>query len=75
MNKERRKELAKAIAQLEEIRDTIEYVRDEEQEAYDNMPESLQDTDRGQAMLEAIDNLDYATGNIDDAIDNLSEIE
>lgn len=54
MNKQRRKELAeaiekleKAIAMLEEAKETVECVTEEEQEAYDNMPESLQCSERG----------------------------
>ena len=43
---------AEAIDQLSEI-------RDEEQEAYDNLPESLQDSERGENMQNCIDALEY----------------
>ena len=42
---------AEAIDQLSEI-------RDEEQEAYDNLPESLQDSERGENMQDCIDSLE-----------------
>lgn len=42
---------AEAIDQLSEI-------RDEEQEAYDNLPESLQESERGENMQDCIDSLE-----------------
>lgn len=42
MNSERRKRLAKICEQLEEIQVEIQAIADEEQECYDNLPESLQ---------------------------------
>lgn len=53
MNKERRAKLQKAI-------DLIEDVIGEEQDAYDNMPESLQYSEKGEKMDEGIDSLEAA---------------
>ena len=52
MNKARRKEIARAIELMDEAREILEAVKDEEQEAFDNMPESLQCSERGEAMEE-----------------------
>ena len=41
MNKARRKELAEIVELLEEARERLEAVRDEEEEALENLPESL----------------------------------
>jgi hypothetical protein len=60
MNAERRKQIASLMMKAENLQADIELIRDEEQEAYDAMPESLQDGDGGQAMIEAIDMLDDA---------------
>ena len=64
MNKIRRKALAEIITKLEElenlrseIAERLEAVMDEEQEALDNMPESLQESERGQQMQEYIDTM------------------
>ena len=46
MNKARRKQLEKASALLSEAREIIESCRDEEQDAFDNMPEGLQQSER-----------------------------
>lgn len=47
MNKERRKALAALRAQLDNVRAELEAIRDEEQDAFDNMPEGLQQSERG----------------------------
>lgn len=47
MNSERRKRLAKICEQLEEIQVEIQAIADEEQECYDNLPESLQYAELG----------------------------
>lgn len=60
MNADRRKALAKPAADFSHIKSQLETIRDEEQEAYDNLPESLQGGDRGEAIQEAITALDSA---------------
>ena len=72
MNKARRKEIARAIELMEQAREILESVRDEEQEAFDNMPESLQGSERGEAMEEYIYTLEEAVENLD--TDALQEI-
>lgn len=42
MNNARRKRLAKVIEQLNEINEELSCIRDEEQEAFDNIPENLE---------------------------------
>ncbi len=63
MNKARRKA-------LEEIYNQLEILAGEEQEAFDNMPESLQGSERGQRMEEYIDNIETAKGEIENIIFN-----
>lgn len=75
MNKQRRKALEKIIGKLEELKEEIETIQEEEQEAYDNIPESLNDTDRANQMYENIDALEEVASNIQDyGIDALQEI-
>ena len=57
MNNERRKRIQAVQRRLEEIngmiedaRSDLESIRDEEQEAYDALPEAFQDGERGQAI-------------------------
>ena len=74
MNKARRKWLEETINKLEEQKTELESIGEEEQEAYDNMPESLQDSEKGQTMYENIDTLETAASDLDDILTNLQEI-
>ena len=51
----------------------IEDVKDEEENAYDSLPESIQDSERGENMQEAIDTLDTACDSIDTVVDSVDE--
>ena len=48
MNAARRKRLAEAVDMIASAKEIIEEVKEEEQEAFDNMPESLQGSERGE---------------------------
>ena len=73
MNNARRKEIEKITADLEAIKERIGALQEEEQDAFDNLPESIQYGERGDKMQSAIDNLEYAADNIQDCLDNLCE--
>ena len=80
MNNVRRKEIKKSIAKLEtvislieEIAGDLELIQEEEQEAFDNMPEGLQESERGETMQECIDSFDEILSVLNDEID-LTEI-
>lgn len=75
MNKYRRKVLHQLFSQLIEIRDDLEIVMEEENEAKDNFPENLQQSERYEAMEEAVYNLEEAFSGIETAIDCLGNIE
>lgn len=74
MNAQGRKEIAKYIASLNEIKDKLESMKDCENEKYDNMPEGLQDSERADEMLEAVDNLDSAISSIEESVEYLENI-
>ena len=72
MNNARRKAIRNVISQLKKpdpnwnmIESELNSILDEETDAMDNIPESLQDTDRYQICEESIDYLDSAIGEID----------
>lgn len=70
MNNARRKVLNSIIARLEDLQTDLQGVLDEEQEAYENMPEGLQASERGEAMETAIDNMAEAV----DAFEDLASL-
>ena len=72
MNRARRKELARVIDLVEQARDILEMVRDEEQEAFDNLPESFQYSERGETMEGYISTMEELLDALD--TDELQEI-
>lgn len=72
MNKKDRKQIGEWIDQLEEIKSGIEVMQENEQEKIDNMPEGIQDSERGERMHNAIDYLEDAASAIDEVTDNLN---
>lgn len=74
MNKERRKKVTDAIAAIGKIEELIQNILDDEQEAFDNMPEGLQISENGIISEEAQENLDAAIDALEEAIGYLEEI-
>lgn len=74
MNAKQRKELQGYADSLDEIKSCLETMQEDETEKLDNMPESLQESERGDVMQAAIDNLESAASSLEEAIDYLNEI-
>ena len=74
MNKERRKSIERIVDKLNEIQADLTSIRGDEEEAYDNLPEGIQSSERGDSMQEAIEAMDDADGSLKEAIDYLMEI-
>ena len=68
MNNDRRKELNKGLALLQEAFSILELARDEEGYTFENMPENLQGSERGQRTEEAYGQLESACCVIEEAI-------
>jgi len=80
MNNDKRKRIDEATALIEEARSIVEGARviieevtQEESEAYENMPENLQYSERGELIQEAINNLEYADNSFDELLGYLEE--
>ena len=73
MNAERRKEIAKASALIGEARAILEQVATDEREAFDNMPDSLKQSERGQQAEAAADALDEAVNACEEIDGKLEE--
>ena len=73
MNNKRRKEISKIVSTLEGVRDRLSEVVDEEQSAFDNMPESIQGSDRGCDSEAAIGYLSDALDSVQSALEYLDE--
>lgn len=68
MNNDRRKRLTALLEELSGLRSTLEQIQSEEQDAYDNMPEGLQQSEHGEKA-------EQACSYLDDAMTAFDEIE
>lgn len=71
MNNNRRKAIQGIRASIIDLQMELEELQSEEQEAYDNLPESLQDSEKGQVMYEALDNIESGISSLNEAVEYL----
>ena len=75
MNKARRKWLEDVSEKIAQAKEELEQIMDEEQEAYDNMPESIQESERGEQMYDNIDNLSTLISDLEDILEGFYDIQ
>lgn len=75
MNNTRRKAIMKIAERLEELKTDFELLRDEEQEAFDNLPEGIQESERGEHMENIIYNMEEVLENLESAFDTMNALE
>ena len=74
MNKARRKRLGEAFDLIGTAQDILSAVREEEQEAYENLPDSFRDGERGEEIQNYMDMIEEAEGYLDDANSVIEQI-
>lgn len=74
MNNTRREQLREIQTELRAIYERLDILCDEEQAAYDNTPESLQESERGEKAQEAIDTMESVRDQILESADEIDEI-
>ena len=74
MNNDRRKKLQKIYDQLEELREKLDFIIEDEQTALDNMPESMWETERYENMESGLESLDDVQNSFDTFIMEFSEL-
>lgn len=74
MNKVRRKRIQEAISKLEEAKQILKEVQVEEQDSFDNLPGSLQDSEKGEQLSDNISFLDDVVSDLDDQMGQLEEL-
>ena len=74
MNNSRRKELRRIIESFKDEKQKLDIVINNEQDSFDNLTDSLQQTMRGQQMEEYIDKMNEAIVCIEDAIELIEEV-
>lgn len=73
MNKQRRLELSKVLSMIEETKEILETLKEEEEESRDNIPENLQGSSRYEMADAACDNLDTAVSSLEEATEAITE--
>lgn len=74
MNNSRRKELKEAQAKIVEAMEIIDLVKEEEQDAFDNLPENFQYGEKGENMEAHIDELDELFSELEDLDSRLDTV-
>ena len=74
MNNARRDQLRGVVALLDRAVSIISNVSDAEENALDNVPENLQDSERCEKMEEALNFLDSAVEDIESAKDHIESV-
>ena len=81
MNKQRRERISKLKNQIDliktnlnEVSSELSSILDEEQDAFDNMPEGLQSSYRGMCSEDAIDIMEETSAKLDEVIELLNDI-
>lgn len=74
MNKTRAQELRDLIKKIEYCKDELARIKSDEEYAFDNMPENLQGSYRGEESERIIDELDEILDAYDDIIDSLNDV-
>lgn len=73
MNAARRKAISEAIALIDQAHDLVENVANGERESFDNLPEGLQESERGERMDEIASALEEAYMTLTDVVDQLTD--
>ena len=73
MNKARKKMIKDGYDLIMQAKSLIDTAIEEEQEAFDNLPESLQLSERGEEMEANVELLQECSDNLDEAINALEE--
>lgn len=81
MNKQRREKIRQLKTQIDLIKidlkkasSELSSILNEEQDAFDNMPEGLQSSYRGMCSEDAIDSMEEASDKLDEVIELLNDI-
>lgn len=75
MNKARRKQIDEAISKLNDLKDEIESIMNDEEEYKDNMPENMQASEKYELAESACESLQTTIDALEEAVSNLEEAQ
>lgn len=74
MNKKRREKLGEAFELVGTAQGILQAVQEEEQEAYENLPDNFRDGEKGEEMQNYMEMIEEAAGYLDDANSVIEQI-
>ena len=74
MNKQRRQKIKEIRKEIEDCKENLQKILDEEQYYFDNMPENLQGSVRGSDSEDAIDTMESCIEDLENIINELMNI-
>ena len=74
MNKQRRQKIRDVKKEIENCKENLQKILDEEQDYFDNIPENLQGSMRGSDSEDAIDTMENCIEDLENIIKELTEI-
>ena len=74
MNKQRRQRIRDVRKEIENCKENLQTILDEEQDYFDNIPENLQGSMRGSDSEDAIDTMESCIEDLENIIKELTEI-
>lgn len=74
MNKQRRQKIKEIRKEIEDCKENLQKILDEEQYYFDNMPENLQGSVRGSDSEDAIDTMESCIEDLENTINELMNI-
>lgn len=74
MNKQRRANLSQALTYLKAAMEIVNDVKRDEEDAMNNMPENLQESERYYILEENVEALDAIADSIDEVCDTIDEL-
>lgn len=74
MNQSRRNRIREIQEKLTSLTEEVELLLEEEQDAYENMPDSIKESECGEKAMRAVDILEDAKGQIEDSASTLEDI-
>lgn len=66
--------IERCCVELEEAKNEMETLQEQEQDRYDNMSERMQESEKGCALYELIEALEEAVSRLDDSVTELYDI-
>jgi uncharacterized protein YoxC len=74
MNAKRKIKLEALMVKISDIKQAVSEILEEEEEAFGNLPENLQSSERADAMADAINSLREVENSLDEAETTMEEI-